>query len=156
MNCKFEFFLESVIDITEPNFLQTTLISNNIDYKTIIYENLKIKLPINEQLYSKVIMEELFSCKKTKPYYNYNNLDKDMKLISELNPSFLFDIVVHEDHGLYWELYSSTCTENRTDAYHKYYLNGKMYVLNLLEALYMDDYMELLDFENVNWQDITV
>ena len=97
-------------------------------------------------------MEELFSCKKTKPYYNYNNLDKDMKLISELNPSFLFDIVVYEDHGLYWELYSSTCTENRTDAYHKYYLNGKMYVLNLLEALYM----ELLDFENVNWQDITV
>ena len=61
----FMWFLESVIDITEPNFLQTILIRNNIDYKTILYENLKIKLPINEQLYSTVIMEELFSGKIT-------------------------------------------------------------------------------------------
>lgn len=61
----FMWFFGSVIDITEPNFLQTILIRNNIDYKTILYENLKIKLPINEQLYSTVIMEELFSGKIT-------------------------------------------------------------------------------------------
>lgn len=131
----------NVIDKTVPE--QTN--SPNIDYKIVTCNNLKIKLPCGNNLYSAPhfagAIEDLFLNRQTEPIRYYDrDFHVDMKLISKLNPNILFGI-------------NSIISEHNS-FYNEYYLNGKLLVDEAKLVYQYKDEKDVLATNPEQWQEI--